>query len=145
VSDSTETVGSAPTGEEAIGTAAAPAKKKNPLLRILGSLVLAAVVFAGYWFFFQKDNVGSAKVGDCMPASVMNSATTSVEGVDKVDCTSAEADQKVLGIVGGKKESEVTAETAAEFCAPYPTAESFVWIGKSGEAGDVFCLAPVKK
>jgi hypothetical protein len=110
---------------------------------LLGLLCVASVVLLAV-------NVGSgrvenAKVGDCMPASVMNEANTSVDGAKLVDCTSAEADQRVVGIVSGKKESEVTPEAAVDLCAPYPTAESFVWIGRSGKAGDVFCLEPVKK
>jgi hypothetical protein len=79
-----------------------------------------------------------------MPAAIMDNSSD-VNSIDKVDCTSAEANQKVVGIVSGKKREEATPEAATEMCAPYTTAESYVWIGEVGKAGSVFCLEPVKK
>ena len=139
-----ETIGSAPTGQEAIGSAAAPAKKKFSFLRTFGGLIVAGILGLGYWFFIGQNSVDNAKVGDCMPAKVAASSVTSLDGVEKVDCTSAEAAFKVVGIVNGKTGDEFDADKEGTMCAPFPSWENALWIGEKGKSGDVFCLEPVK-
>lgn len=145
MADSRESIGTAPTGQEAVGEAEAPAKKSSSFLRKFGGILLAAVLGLGYWFFFGKDNVENAKVGDCMPAAVAEAGRSSLTGVDKVDCTAAEAAFKVVGIVKGKTSAQFDADTEGTVCSPYPTWKNALWIGEEGKSGDVFCLEPVTK
>jgi hypothetical protein len=144
VSDSSENVGTAPTGQESIGAADAPVKKKNSFLRTFGGIIFVAILGLGYWFFVGRNSVDNAKVGDCMPAKVADAQMTSLDGVSKVDCTSAEAAFKVLGIVNGKTSAEFDADKQGTMCAPWPTWENALWSGEKDKAGDVFCLEPVK-
>lgn len=143
MSESIGTAGSAPTGQEAIGSAAAPAKKKFSFVRTFAGLLIFGVVALGGWWF-SRDDVQNAKVGDCMPASVMDNSTDTLNGENKVDCNSAEANQKVVGIVNSKTRAEFDADQEGTMCAAFPTAESVLWIGEQGKAGTVFCLEPVK-
>lgn len=131
-----EGVGPAPAGE-----ATAPVKKKsNPLLRFGIPIVVLLVVIAAGWFF-SRDNVSSAKAGDCLPASAMTESFTDASKIKKTDCTAADAAYKVTGIVDGKTFEEAKAED----CAAYASTDNGLWLGEKGKKGKIFCLQTLKK
>ncbi|GAA1397141.1 hypothetical protein ACFQZ4_20575 [Catellatospora coxensis] len=106
-----------------------------------GGLVLAVKPDAVSGFFKDiveavESNVANAKVGDCV------NSFADVNDARVVDCTSAEAANRVAGVLPDKTETEFNADSA---CDPYPTTESAIWIGRKGGRGSVWCLEPVKK
>jgi hypothetical protein len=143
VSESIGTAGSAPTGQETIGSAAAPAKKKFSLVRTIGALVVAGVVALGGWWF-SRDDATNAKAGDCFKAYV---GTENIKTEDMiVDCTSADAKYKVVGIVANKTYAQAQSEDG--LCAAWPTTDDGLWLadGKNESGpGKVICLETIKK
>jgi hypothetical protein len=83
-----------------------------------------------------ESNVANAKVGDCV------NTFTAVEDARVVDCTSAEAANRVVGVLADKTETEFNADSA---CNAYPTTEYVIWIGRKGGRGNVWCLEQIKK
>lgn len=139
-----EQVGSAPGADETIGTAAAPKKKniaRSLILTVVG-VVVAAALYLGVNALLNRNSAENAKVGDCLPAAATDNSSDDASDLDKVDCSSAEAATKVVGIVNGLNRAEFDA--AENPCTAYSTAESALWIGKEGRDGTTFCLEPVK-
>lgn len=106
-----------------------------------GGLVLAVRPDAVSGFFKDiaeavESNVANAKAGDCV------NSFTAVEDARVVDCASAEAANRVAGVVPDKTETEFNADSA---CDAYPTTEYVIWIGRKGGRGSVWCLEPIKK
>src|SRR5688500_15591739 len=92
----------------AVQETAEPSKAKSAAAgagkKILGYAVAAAVVFGGGLAYkYISGDITIAKAGDCV-----NSFTV-VDDAKVVDCTSADAAFKVVGVVEGVKESEFSA------------------------------------
>jgi hypothetical protein len=128
----------------------APPKKKSSTGKII-ALVVGGVVLLGilcvvgvvlFAVNVYGDRVENAKVGDCLPASVL-SPSTPLSDSNKVDCASADAAHRVVGIVRNKTRTEFDTEEA--MCNVFATADNALWIGAEGKAGTVFCLEPVTK
>jgi len=139
-----EQVGSAPGVDQTIGTA--PPQKKGPLRAVLfgvgGVVVLVVVALIGLGILFNRNSAENAKVGDCLPSAATDNSSDDASTLRTVDCTSAEAETKVVGIVEGLNRAEFDA--ADNPCTQYATAESALWIGKTGRDGTTFCLEPVR-
>ena len=138
-----EQVGGAPGVDQTIGTA--PPKKKSPLRAVLfgvGGVVLLVVLALAGLGLLNRNSAENAKVGDCLPAAATDNSSDDASSLRTVECSSAEADTKVVGIVEGLNRAEFDA--ADNPCTQYATAESALWIGKSGRDGTTFCLEPVK-
>jgi len=130
----------APTGEETVGQA--PAKKKFSIVRIVVPIVIVgALLIAGWWF--QRDKVQDAKVGDCLPQSALTETMTDASDTKTVDCSSNTAVVKIVGIEHNKKSEGL--ETDPNTCKDFATADQFLWLGEPGKAGDVFCLEPISR
>jgi hypothetical protein len=118
---------------------------------IAGVVVLLLVIcgvalFAGGSKFMDsvRHDPANAKVGNCLAGDKMDSTTAQkVNNVKVVDCNSSDANYKVVGIVPNKTQSDF--DTDDEICKNYPTAESALWQGATGQSGSVLCLEPVKK
>jgi hypothetical protein len=149
VSDSREGVGTAPYGQESVGSAGqesvgeAPAKKKFSFVRTLGALLVAGVIAVGGWFFSRDDAV-NAKAGDCFKAYV---GTTDIKTENLiVDCTSADAKFKVLGIVPNKTYAQ--AQSEEDLCAAWATTDDGLWLSDGADEngpGKVICLQTLTK
>ncbi|MEU8077613.1 hypothetical protein AB0B31_19425 [Catellatospora citrea] len=122
---------------------AEPSKAKSAAAgigkKILGYGVGLAVVAGGglAWQYLSGD-LAIAKVGDCV------NAFDKVDDAKVVDCASADASNKVVGVIDGVSESDFDAKQQT-LCEAYPTWEQIVWIGKKGGTGDSWCLEPIKK
>jgi hypothetical protein len=140
--------GEAP-GPNPYGAAPPPAKKRGAgkIIGILvGVVILAIVLCVGGLLAFNgvKKDPANAKVGNCLEGEKLDSTTAKqVNNIKVVDCSSSSANYKVIGIVPNKTETDF--DTDNEICKAYPTAESALWQGTSGEPGSVLCLEPVKK
>jgi len=138
-----EQVGAAPGVDQTIGTA--PPPKKSPLRALLlsiGGVVLLIVVALAGLALLNRNSAANAKVGDCLPAAATDNSSDDASTLKTVACTSAEAESKVVGIVEGLNRAEFDA--AENPCTQYATAESALWIGKTGSDGTTFCLEPVR-
>ena len=135
-----ESAGGAPTGDETVG--AAPAKKKFPVVRIVVPIVIVVALLIGGWWF-NRDKVTNAKVGDCLPQSALTEQMTDASDTKTVDCTSNEAVVKIVGIEHNKKSEGLENDPAT--CAQWDTADQFLWLGEPGKSGDVFCLEPISR
>jgi len=107
------------------------AKRGSKLRRALIGIV-AVVVALGVAIWLGMDEPARAKVGDCVSG-------TSAEELQIVECTSAEAEWKVVGRVEDKAQTEMS--TA---CQAFQSAEQAYWQGEPGKDGLVLCLAGVK-
>lgn len=107
--------------------------KKRVISILVGLVVLAGI--AGVSLYLNRDAANKAKVGDCV----------SQEGSDDlkvVECSSGDADYKVVGRVEDKTQTEA----GISACGPFVEqgAEQAYWEGESGKKGLVLCLAPNK-
>jgi hypothetical protein len=66
-----------------------------------------------------------------------------ISDIDKVECGSAEAASKIVGIVENRAIEDL--QTDATLCTEFPTATNRFWVGQQGKKGKVFCLEPIKK
>jgi hypothetical protein len=164
VSDSSESLGTAsPNGRESIGeatmimgrvgettmllepvgdAAANRTKGSSSLLTVVG--VVIALVAAGVYLFTsfaRQDAVVYPKVGDCVPESVL-STQPAAGGLTVVDCASAQAHLRVLGIVDNKTKAQYDADSEGRMCEPFAGMEYLLWFGTDG-AGKVACLGSV--
>jgi hypothetical protein len=135
-----ESAGGAPTGDETVGQA--PAKKKFSIVRIAVPIAIVVVLLAVGWWF-QRDRVQDAKVGDCLPQSALTEKMTDASDTKTVECSSDKAVVKIVGIEHNKKSDGL--ENDVNTCKDFPTADQFLWLGEPGKAGDVFCLEPISK
>jgi hypothetical protein len=122
----------------------APKRTGRTVGIIIGVVVLLGVLCVGGLVaanVLGKNSPANAKVGDCLAGDSMNSTTAQkVNNVKIVDCTSADAKYKVVGLVGNKTETDF--ESDQNICQAFPTAQFGLWQGNSGEAGSVLCLEP---
>jgi len=109
---------------------AEPPKKAGTLKRILTSVGIAVLVILGgiLWRSGVFDTP-SLKVGACVQQ-------TSSDSVKTVDCGSAEAQYKVLGIK--EKQSQASGRLGA--CNDWPDTTSVYWEGRNNSSGTVYCL-----
>ena len=107
--------------------------KKRVASIAVGLVVLAGI--AGVSWYMNRDAANKAKVGDCVSQEGTNDLKV-------VECTSAEADFKVVGRVEDKTQSEA----GDTVCGPFVDqgAEQAYWEGEAGKKGLVLCLAPNK-
>jgi hypothetical protein len=94
------------------------------------------------WSRSDGDRVQNASVGDCLPASIQEPGAD-ISKIDKVECGSAEAVTKIVGIVENKAIEELQTDT--NLCTQFATAQSKFWVGEAGKKGKVFCLEPINK
>jgi hypothetical protein len=141
VSDSNETSGTAPTGQESIGTAEAPAKRFS-VVRTFGTIIVAAVA-AVVAIFVTQNKVADAKVGDCVPKSVITSTKHNAT-MKTVDCTAPDASHRVAGVVENKTEADYNADPDGKVCDPFPNTDWVLWISTKN-SGRILCLEPLKK
>jgi hypothetical protein len=125
-----------------------PKKKTGRVVGIIvGAVVLLLILCVGgavLVFNNAKHDAANAKVGNCLEGEKLDSTTAKqVNNIKIVDCNSATANYKVVGVVSGKTEAEFDAND--QICKDYPTAESALWQGTQGESGSVLCLEPIKK
>lgn len=115
----------------------APSKARGIVKRIVGALVVFAVIsIGGVAWAYLTGAPETAKAGDCLSGQ-------SAEELKTVDCADATAEYKVVGKVENKTEAEF--DTNAEsICAAYPTFQTAYWEGKKNGSGYVLCLEPVK-
>ncbi|QQC90333.1 hypothetical protein [Streptomyces alfalfae] len=74
-----------------------PQPQRRPLkfyLRIAGAVVVVIMIAVGY--FASQDDADTAKVGDCL-----KSASSSSQRMEVVDCSSSEAESKVIKKIDG--------------------------------------------
>ena len=144
--------GEAPAPPPYGGMPTAPPPKRrgafsSGLIRLLGSLVLVALIGGGYYIFHSithKDDTTNAKVNDCIHSDALTSTTAKeVKNTKIVKCDDPSANYKVVGVVDSKTEIQFDADNS--ICSQYPDAESALWQGVSGQSGSVLCLAPNKK
>ncbi|HEY0697919.1 MAG TPA: hypothetical protein VGD43_08930 [Micromonospora sp.] len=118
----------------------APSKGKGILGRIIGAVVVFAVISLGAlaWKYISGDP-DTAKVGDCLVAGDKEEDLTTTK------CDDAKAQYKVVGKIDNKTEAEFNASSVSNPCEAFPTAESAFWKGEKGGTGYILCLEPVKK
>jgi hypothetical protein len=128
------------------GKAVAKGIGKALLWRLVG---LAVVLLIGGGFFAFKYLSGNitAKtpaVGACVTAA---NSDKDVQNVKTVDCSSAEARDKVVGVLPDKTEAQANVQDEATFeCKGFPETESWIWLEDSAGSGKgtILCLAPNK-
>jgi hypothetical protein len=112
----------------------APAKSKGKKI----ASIAGAVVVAGGLAAFRLTGgfgAGDPSVGDC----VQMQGETDFE---VVDCTSADAEYKVVGI-DQKEQTFVDSQNDPETCAKFPEWEVALWIGDTlTEPGTTYCAVP---
>ena len=108
-----------------------PESKVKKWAGLAGGVVVAGVVGAS-WLGFGGP--GEPEVGDC----VTPSGETSFE---VVDCDSAEAEARVVGIQEGRQ-TEDEFMTDPDSCSAFPAAEMSLWVGDIGGKGTVLCAEP---
>ncbi|WP_051943842.1 LppU/SCO3897 family protein [Streptacidiphilus rugosus] len=126
-------------GQNASGypVAPQPTSKKKAVLgglgaRIVGGIIVFAVISGGYWAYDQMSGgADTAKVGDC----VQNSGTDSSPDVSVVKCTDANAKYKVLKVVDGTDDSK---------CSGSGATMAYVQSGGRGTSDVVLCLTDNK-
>jgi hypothetical protein len=118
---------------------APPAKSGRSIVKVvllvIIALVVVVVVVGVVAFVNRRSAPSSTAVGDCM---VGQTAAT----LEKIDCSDAKVEWKVVGRVANKTKDETTVETT---CTAWSDATVVYWQGKEGEKGFALCLAPVKK
>jgi len=122
-----------PPGFPPAGLPEPPPKKKSPLKVILGVVIGLILVCVVIVVIAAVAGGGGSdyKAGDCLSGSDANS-------IKKVDCSKPHS-YKVLGKL---KDKQTEANATAELCAAtYASTDAAYWEGKSGEKGNVFCLA----
>jgi hypothetical protein len=135
----------APVPPAAPESAETPKKSGGAVKKIVGVLVVAAIVIGvkfavgsglGELWSQITGDVTTASVGDCV------NEWTDPDDAKVVDCNDASAKNKVVGIVEDKyTQAAFSAQLATgNPCEAYPTAESAIWVGGSG-TGDVWCMA----
>jgi hypothetical protein len=83
-----------------------------------------------------------AKVGDCVKQVADSEEFTSDATLDVVDCSAADADGRVLGIVTGISEQTFKDQEVDVTCSAYPKVEQAYWEGLSS-SGKVWCVGPI--
>ncbi|GIF98512.1 LppU/SCO3897 family protein [Catellatospora citrea] len=107
--------------------------------KILGYGIAAAVVFGGGLAYkYISGDITIAKAGDCV------NDFANVDDAKVVDCASADAKNKVVGVIESVSEADFDAKQQT-LCEAFPTWEQIVWVGKKGGSGDSWCLEPLKK
>jgi hypothetical protein len=113
---------------------------------ILGGLVVLLVICGLSVYFYAKSTYGprvqNADVGDCLPATIEDPGAN-ISEINKVECGSAEATTKIVGVVENRAIEDL--QTDAALCTEFATATSKFWVGEPGKKGKVFCLEPIKR
>jgi hypothetical protein len=123
-----------PAQQPATPPAAAPAKSNA---KKWGSIAGAVVVAGGLaaWRLTGGFGAGDPSVGDC----VQMQGETDFE---VVDCTSADAEYKVVGI-DEEEQTFADSQNDPETCAKFPEWEVALWIGDTiTEPGTTYCAVP---
>lgn len=117
-------------------------KKKSAIGRILGTIIVIAVVAGGGLAYkYLSGDVTIAKVGDCITETVKADASDA----KVVGCDKPEAKNKVVGIVENVTEADMADQDKAQLiCDKFPTWENVIWYGKKSGKGDAWCLEPIK-
>jgi hypothetical protein len=112
----------------------------------LAGLVVLILICGLSVYFYASNKYGSrvrnAGVGDCLPASIQVPGVD-VSDIDKVECGSADAATKIVGVVEDRAIEDLQSDAA--LCTQFATATSKFWVGEQGKKGKVFCLEPIKK
>lgn len=135
-----------PPVQESKGKAVAKGIGKALLWRLVG---LGVVLLIGGGFFAYKYLSGNitAKmptVGECVTAA---NSDKDVENVKTVDCASAEARDKVVGVLTNKTEAQANVQEEETFeCRIFPSTETWIYLEDSAGSGKgtILCLAPNK-
>ena len=120
--------------DQAVPTPRAGKRRQLILLAIL--LVLSAACFVGIWFA-TRSQATNAKVGDCMHQ-------TAPDEIKIVDCSSSDADFKVVGRVEGKEQIESTISITSVCDQWKDQTTNTYWQGERGKKGTVLCLSKLK-
>ncbi|GIH09950.1 hypothetical protein Rhe02_80170 [Rhizocola hellebori] len=134
--------------EQEVAPAAAPEsapeqpKKKSAIGRIIGSIIVIAVIAGGGLAYkYLTGDVTIAKVGDCITETVKPDASDA----KVVDCSKPEAKNKVIGIVENVPQADMDdADKAQLICDKFPTWENVIWYGKDNGKGQAWCLEKAK-
>lgn len=135
-----------PPVQESKGKTVAKGIGKALLWRLVG---LAVVLLIGGGFFAYKYLSGNitAKtpaVGECVTAA---NSDKEVENVKTVDCSAADARDKVVGVLTDKTEAQANDQNEDTFaCKPFQATESWIYLESSAGSGKgtILCLAPNK-
>ena len=114
-----------------------PARRSRPkALRVVVPVVVAVGIgvlrLTGVW-----GGADAPSVGDCVHPT--GSSGTSF---DVVDCSSKNAQYKVVGI-DPKKMTSKDFQADDSLCSSVPETQVVLWAGQATEEGTVFCAAPV--
>jgi hypothetical protein len=126
----TSSAGPSP-AETSAPTPAAPRRKSNLVLWIVGLLVVVLVLIGGYWFFAVRNNPRSADVGDCLSGT---EDTSRADEIKLVDCGDPGATFKVTKKIDDQpKDNHETVCEGVEHDDVY-------WSSANGNTGTVLCL-----
>ncbi|MQA35314.1 LppU/SCO3897 family protein [Modestobacter roseus] len=116
-------------GDPAAG-ATAPTQKTSggKVKAIIGGLVALVVVLGAASFLL---GAGDPEVGDCMQQ-------TGPTEFDVVDCSSSDAEFRVVGTAEDMTEDAFDAASGEELCGRFQEADSALWYGL-GDSGHVYC------
>jgi hypothetical protein len=118
-------------------------KKKSVIGRIVGAIVVIAVIAGGgIAYKYLTGDVTIAKVGDCITDTVKPDASDA----KVVDCSKPEAKNKVIGIVEDVPQADMDDPDKAQLICDtkFPTWENVIWYGKEKGKGDAWCLEKIK-
>ena len=115
--------------------AATSRRSKRRQMIILSVFLVIVVAFFGFVYAATRHNPSTAKAGDCVTQTGLNS-------VQVVDCADARATFKVVGRVENKTEVEASLNACDAF-ADQGATQAF-WSGQAGKTGYVLCLAKTK-
>jgi hypothetical protein len=114
--------------------------KRRNKRRIIQLVVAAVVVIAGVivGIYSLHTSPGGAQVGDCLSGDPSN--PDNADAMKKTDCTSNDAQYKVVGRLDDKTRSDFDKED----CSGFPTADAAFWENDQGDTGAILCLQSIK-
>jgi hypothetical protein len=135
-----------PPQPESRGKAVAKGVGKALLWRLVGLAVVLLIGGGVFVYKYMSGNITAKTptVGECVTAA---KSDKDVENVETVDCGSAQAADKVVGVLADKTEAQANVQDEDTFeCRIFPTTQTWIWMesSKGSGKGTILCLTPAK-
>lgn len=135
-----------PPVQDSKGKAVAKGIGKALLWRLVGLAVVLLIGLGFFAFKYMSGNITAKtpSVGECVTASHSNA---DVKNVKAVDCSAADASEKVIGVLDNKTEAQANVDDESTFeCRVFPETQTWIWMESSSGSGKgtILCLAPAK-
>ena len=123
-------------------------RRRFPVWVRLGIAAVVVIVGIVVYFVNQQSDPTTANVGDCLGSLPADSSVVNVsaDGAKKVDCTSSDAQAKVLGVLHDKTESDFNNTDGSVLCQSFPGSDTAYYQADSSNSstGTILCLKSLK-